>query len=61
MCVQAPEGVDDVDKENMNDPIQAAMYAFNIFQYYKEREVRTLQPTYTMNTRPLLYCCLFKK
>lgn len=43
MCVLFPQaGVDDVDKENLSDPVQVSMYAFDIFQYYKEREVRNL-------------------
>ena len=31
--------VEDVDKENWNDPFQVGLYAFDIFNYYKEREV----------------------
>jgi hypothetical protein len=31
--------IDDVDKENMQDPVQVALYAWDIFKYYKEREV----------------------
>ncbi|WAR27887.1 CCNB3-like protein [Mya arenaria] len=33
------EGIDDVDKENLQDPVQVALYAFHIFEYYKEREL----------------------
>lgn len=32
--------IDDVDKENMQDPVQVALYAWDIFKYYKEREVK---------------------
>lgn len=35
-----PKDVDDVDKENMQDPVQVALYAWDIFKYYKERETQ---------------------
>ncbi len=31
---------EDIDKENLNDPHLVSLYAFHIFNYYKEREVR---------------------
>jgi hypothetical protein len=34
-----PEGVDDFDKETLNDPLQVSLYAMDIFNYLKEREV----------------------
>jgi hypothetical protein len=34
-----PEGVDDFDKETLNDPFQVSLYAMDIFSYLKEREV----------------------
>lgn len=33
-----PVGVEDFDKENMNDPIQVSNYAMEIFEYMKRRE-----------------------
>jgi G2/mitotic-specific cyclin-B3 len=33
-----PLGVEDFDRENWNDPFQVSHYAFNIFEYLKERE-----------------------
>ncbi|KAH3809802.1 G2/mitotic-specific cyclin-B3-like [Dreissena polymorpha] len=35
-----PADVDDVDTENLGDPVQVALYAFDIFKYYKERETQ---------------------
>lgn len=35
---ELPEGVDDFDEENMNDPNQVSEYAMYIFNYMKERE-----------------------
>jgi hypothetical protein len=37
-----PEGVDDFDKETLNDPFQVSLYAMDIFNYLKEREVSHL-------------------
>ncbi len=37
--LQEEEQIDDIDKENLGDPAQAAVYAMDIFHYYKEREV----------------------
>ncbi|XP_018321942.1 G2/mitotic-specific cyclin-B3 [Agrilus planipennis] len=34
----SPEGIDDFDKENWNDPFQVSHYAMDIFNYLKERE-----------------------
>jgi hypothetical protein len=34
-----PEGVDDFDKETLNDPFQVSLYAMDIFSYLKDREV----------------------
>lgn len=34
-----PEGVEDFDKETINDPFQVSLYAMDIFSYLKEREV----------------------
>lgn len=36
---ELPEGVEKVDEENLADPVQVALYAFDIFNYYKEREL----------------------
>jgi hypothetical protein len=33
-----PLGVEDFDRENWNDPFQVSHYAFDIFEYLKERE-----------------------
>ncbi|XP_021341041.1 G2/mitotic-specific cyclin-B3-like [Mizuhopecten yessoensis] len=41
-----PDGVDDVDKENIKDIAQVALYATFIFEYYKERELKFMVPTY---------------
>ncbi|XP_053403016.1 G2/mitotic-specific cyclin-B3-like [Mercenaria mercenaria] len=35
-----PQDIDDVDKENMQDPVQVALYAWDIFKYYKDRELQ---------------------
>ncbi|XP_013110428.2 G2/mitotic-specific cyclin-B3 [Stomoxys calcitrans] len=35
---QVPEGVEDFDKINWNDPFQVSHYAMDIFNYLKERE-----------------------
>ena len=32
----------DVDAEHINDPHQCGVYAYDIFEYYKTREVGTL-------------------
>lgn len=37
-----PDGVDDFDKENWDDPFQVSHYAMDIFNYLKEREVIVL-------------------
>ncbi|KAL4220210.1 G2/mitotic-specific cyclin-B3 [Mactra antiquata] len=37
---EIPKDVDDVDKENLQDPVQCALYAWDIFQYYKDREMQ---------------------
>jgi hypothetical protein len=37
-----PPGVDDFDLENWNDHLQCSEYAFEIFEYYKSREVEYL-------------------
>lgn len=59
--VSPPEGVDDVDKENITDIAQVALYAPFIFEYYKEREMKFMVPTYmekqtslTTNMRAIL-------
>ncbi|XP_060064040.1 G2/mitotic-specific cyclin-B3-like [Ylistrum balloti] len=59
--VAPPEGVDDVDKENMTDIAQVALYASFIFEYYKERELKFMVPAYmekqtslTTNMRAIL-------
>ena len=36
---EVPSGVDDFDKENLNDPYQVSLYAMDIFKYLKENEV----------------------
>jgi hypothetical protein len=36
---ELPEDVVDFDKETLNDPYQASLYAMEIFNYLKEREV----------------------
>lgn len=33
-----PDGVNDFDRENWDDPLQASHYAMDIFKYLKERE-----------------------
>ncbi|XP_046577489.1 LOW QUALITY PROTEIN: G2/mitotic-specific cyclin-B3-like [Haliotis rubra] len=55
------EQIDDIDKENLGDPAQAAVYAKDIFEYYKEREVKfnvdqymSRQPHLTPNMRSIL-------
>lgn len=35
---QLPNGVEDFDKENWNDPFQVSNYAVDIFEYLKHRE-----------------------
>lgn len=35
---QLPNGVEDFDKENWNDPFQVSNYALDIFEYLKQRE-----------------------
>lgn len=40
------QDIDDVDKENMHDPVQVALYAWDIFQYYKDREVQLCRNTH---------------
>ena len=37
-----PEGVDDYDRECEMDPFAVAIYANEIFNYYKQREVAML-------------------
>ncbi|XP_073818484.1 cyclin B3 [Musca autumnalis] len=37
---QVPEGVEDFDKLNWNDPFQVSHYAMDIFNYLKEREAQ---------------------
>lgn len=37
-----PEGVEDYDKEMENDPFAVSLYAQDIFEYYKGREVSIL-------------------
>ncbi|KAK3598564.1 hypothetical protein CHS0354_009755 [Potamilus streckersoni] len=56
-----PQAFDDVDKENLGDPVQVAVYAFDIFQYYKERELKFMvtpylskQTSLTSNMRAIL-------
>jgi len=36
----------DVDKDHMKDPFQVALYAYDIFEYYKERELKFMVPDY---------------
>ena len=36
------QNVDNVDKENLSDPAQVANYVKDVFDYYKEREVRII-------------------
>ncbi|XP_046326729.2 G2/mitotic-specific cyclin-B3-like [Haliotis rufescens] len=55
------EQIDDIDKENLGDPAQAAVYAKDIFEYYKERELKfnidqymSRQPHLTPNMRSIL-------
>lgn len=38
-----PEGVDDYDLEMKDDPTAVANYASDIFKYYQEREVSSLE------------------
>lgn len=60
-AVLDPE-IDNVDTENLGDPFQVALYALDIFNYYKEREVsfaipdymRTLQRDLTAHMRSIL-------
>jgi len=35
-----PHGVSDFDKEVGNDPFQVALYAVEVFEYYRRRETR---------------------
>ena len=35
-----PPVCDDVDVDDLGDPLQVALYASDIFRYYREREVR---------------------
>ncbi|KAK2158472.1 hypothetical protein LSH36_169g02012 [Paralvinella palmiformis] len=37
---ESNEKLDDIDKENLNDPYQCAVYAPYIFNYYKTREIK---------------------
>ncbi|XP_023704948.1 G2/mitotic-specific cyclin-B3 isoform X2 [Cryptotermes secundus] len=41
-----PEGVEDFDKETLNDPFQVSLYAMDIFNYLKEREVLFIVKNY---------------
>jgi hypothetical protein len=36
---ELPEDVVDFDKETLNDPFQVSLYAMDIFNYLKDREV----------------------
>ncbi|XP_041358815.1 G2/mitotic-specific cyclin-B3-like [Gigantopelta aegis] len=53
--------IDDIDVENLGDPVQVSFYAKDIFNYYKEREVKfrikkymSQQPHLTSNMRSIL-------
>ena len=37
--IQHEDEIDDIDEENLGDPVQVSFYAKDIFNYYKEREV----------------------
>ncbi|XP_052104025.1 G2/mitotic-specific cyclin-B3-like [Mytilus californianus] len=59
--INTPEGVDNIDRENLKDIAQVALYAPFIFNYYKERELKFMvpmymdnQPTLTTNMRSIL-------
>lgn len=59
--INTPEGVDNIDRENLKDIAQVALYAPFIFDYYKERELKFMvpmymdnQPTLTTNMRSIL-------
>lgn len=41
--VPLPVGVDDYDEECTTDPFAVALYANDIFHYYKQREVRACE------------------
>lgn len=43
-----PEGVDDFDKDNWNDPFQVSNYAMHIFDYLKSREVSRCFDLYSL-------------
>lgn len=46
---EVPEGVEDFDKENMRDVNQSSEYAMDIFNYLKEKEVRTFSHDFCLN------------
>lgn len=48
---ELPKDVDNVDEENMKDPVQVALYAWDIFKYYKERELLFHVDPYMANQR----------
>lgn len=59
--ISTPEGVDNIDRENLKDIAQVALYAPFIFRYYKERELKFMvpmymdnQPSLTLNMRSIL-------
>lgn len=59
--ISTPEGVDNIDRENLKDIAQVALYAPFIFRYYKERELQFMvpmymdnQPSLTLNMRSIL-------
>lgn len=43
---EVPEGIDDFDKENMNDVNQSSEYAMDIFNYLREKEDQQQIPDY---------------
>lgn len=51
--VPTDQGVEDIDSENKDDITYAALYAHDIFNYYKEREVKFLLKSY-MSSQPQL-------
>ncbi|KAK7475504.1 hypothetical protein BaRGS_00033260 [Batillaria attramentaria] len=51
--VPTDQGVEDIDAENTDDISYAPLYAHDIFNYYKERELQFLVPAY-MGRQPQL-------
>lgn len=41
LASRLPKGVNDFDSENLRDPFQVSCYAMDIFEYLKNREVKS--------------------